>query len=84
MKQYDIIFADLDGTLIETISGSVFPKGIWDMKFRFNVLDAIKKLNPKYILIVSNQGGIESGFVDAPSFRRKSIYHTCNWRILWM
>ena len=74
MKKYDIIISDLDGTLINTISGETFPKGIWDMKFRFDVLDAIKKLNPKYILIVSNQGGIESGFVDARSFNIKSEY----------
>ena len=64
VKNKKILFADLDGTLIETISGEVFPKGIWDMKFRFDVLDAIKKLNPEYILIASNQGGIESGFVN--------------------
>ena len=77
MKKYDIIFCDLDGTLIETISGETFPKGIWDMKLRFDVLDVIKKLNPEYILIVSNQGGIESGFVDRHNFRRKSEYITC-------
>ena len=76
MKNYEIIFADLDGTLIETISGETFPKGIWDMKIRFDVLDAIKKLNPEYILIVSNQGGIESGFVNAHDFRAKSEYIT--------
>ena len=76
VKNKKILFADLDGTLIETISGETFPKGIWDMKFRFDVLDAIKKLHPLYIFIVSNQGGIESGFVDALSFRRKSIYTT--------
>ena len=74
MKKYDIIFADLDGTLIETISGEVFPKGIWDMKLRFDVLDAIKKLHPQYIFIVSNQGGIENGFVNALNFRVKSEY----------
>ena len=74
MKKYEVIFADLDGTLIETISGGTFPKGIWDMKIRFEVLDVIKKLNPEYILIVSNQGGIESGFVDAQNFRAKSEY----------
>ena len=76
MKKYDILFCDLDGTLIETISGETFPKGIWDMKLRFDVLDTIKKLNPEYILIVSNQGGIESGFVDGHDFRRKSEYIT--------
>ena len=74
LKNKNIIFCDLDGTLIETISGETFPKGIWDMKIRFDVLDAIKKQNPEYILIVSNQGGIESGFVDAQKFQTKLSY----------
>ena len=74
MKKYEVIFADLDGTLIETISGDTFPKGIWDMKLRFDVLDAIKKLNPEYILIVSNQGGIERGFVNRGHFNIKIDY----------
>ena len=74
MKEYKILFSDLDGTLIETISGETFPKGIWDMKLRLDVLDAIKKLNPDYIFIVSNQGGIESGFVDAKKFETKLFY----------
>lgn len=69
-----ILFADLDDTLIKTKSGETFPKGIWDMEFRFDTLNAIKKLNLDYILIVSNQGGIESGFVDAYNFRSKSEY----------
>ena len=76
MKDYNIIFADLDGTLIDTVSGETFPKGIWDMKIRFEVLDKIKKLNPQYILIVSNQGGIENGFVDEHNFKSKSEYIT--------
>ena len=74
MKNYRIIFADLDGTLIETISGETFPKGIWDMQIRFEVLDKIKEIKPKYLLIVSNQGGIESGFVNSHNFRAKSEY----------
>lgn len=74
MKNYKILFADLDDTLIKTKSGETFPKGIWDMEFKFDVLDAIKKLNPDYILIVSNQGGIESGFVDANDFQVKGEY----------
>lgn len=76
VKNKKILFADLDGTLIKTKSGEIFPKGIWDMEFRFDVLDTIKKLNPDYILIVSNQGGIESGFVDVHNFRAKSEYIT--------
>lgn len=74
LKNKKVIFCDLDGTLIETISGDTFPKVIWDMKLRFDVLDAIKKLNPEYVLIVSNQGGIESGFVDAQKFSKKLFY----------
>lgn len=74
MKEYKVIFADLDGTLIDTISGETFPKGIWDMQIRFEVLDAIRKLQPDYILIVSNQGGIESGFVNENNFCAKSEY----------
>ena len=74
MKKYEVIFSDLDGTLINTISGETFPKGIWDMKIRFEVLDKIKEIKPKYLLIVSNQGGIESGFVNSHNFRAKSEY----------
>ena len=74
MKKYDVIFSDLDGTLINTISGETFPKGIWDMKIKFEVLDKIKEIKPKYLLIVSNQGGIESGFVNEYNFRSKSEY----------
>ena len=74
MKEYKVIFADLDGTLIKTISGEIFPKGIWDMQIRFDVLDKIKEIKPTYLLIVSNQGGIESGFVDKYDFKSKSEY----------
>lgn len=74
MKNYKILFCDLDGTLIETMSGETFPKGIWDMKFKFDVLDAITKLNPEFVFIVSNQGGIENGFVNPKSFIMKENY----------
>lgn len=74
LKNKKVIFCDLDGTLIETISGEPFPKGIWDMRIKLDVLDAIKKLNPEYVLIVSNQGGIENGFVDAQKFSIKLFY----------
>lgn len=57
-----ILFCDLDGTLINTVSGETFPRGVWDMHFRFGVLNAIRNYEPDYICIVSNQGGIENGF----------------------
>ena len=74
MKQYDILFSDLDGTLIETISGETFPNGIWDMRLRFDVLDKIKEIKPKCLLIVTNQGGIEKGFVNKRNFEFKMEY----------
>ena len=74
MKKYNVIFSDLDGTLIKTISGETFPKGIWDMQIRFEVLDKIKEVKPEYLLIVSNQGGIESGFISKHKFNTKLDY----------
>ena len=74
MKDYKVIFADLDGTIIDTISGETFPKGIWDMRIRFEVLDKIKEIKPKCLLIVSNQGGIEKGFVNRRNFEFKMEY----------
>lgn len=74
MKNYQIIIADLDGTLIKTISGKTFPKGIWDMQLRFDVLDKIEEMSPQYVFIVSNQGGIQNGFVNEKNFRSKIEY----------
>lgn len=74
MKKYKVLFCDLDGTLIDTLSGETFPKGIWDMKFKLEVFDAIKNLNPYCVLIVTNQGGIEKGFVDQRNFEFKMEY----------
>ena len=74
MKKYKVIFSDLDGTLIETISGKTFPKGIWDMKIRFDVLHKIKEIKPECLLIVTNQGGIEKGFVNRRNFEFKMEY----------
>ena len=75
LKSKKVLFCDLDGTLIETISGGTFPKGIWDMRLRIDVLHKIKEIiKPEYILIVSNQGGIERGFVDRGHFTTKLNY----------
>ena len=67
-KRYKVLFADLDDTLIDTISGNTFPKGIWDMQFKWDVLTAIKNYGFEILIIVSNQGGIEQGFVDEMHF----------------
>lgn len=69
-----VLFIDLDGTLIETTTGSTFPEGIWDMKLKLDVAKAIKNLDPNAICIVSNQGGIEKGYVDERRFLAKIEY----------
>lgn len=74
MKKYKVIFADLDGTLIEPVKGKEFPRGIWDMKFKFDVLDKIRQIRPDYLFIVSNQGGIGEGYVDHNNFEKKMQY----------
>lgn len=74
MRKPKVIFADLDGTLIKTYSNEVFPLGIWDMRFNFPALDMIRELQPKCLLIVTNQGGIEKGFVKERDFTFKMEY----------
>jgi len=69
-----VIFADLDGTLIETASGETFPKGIWDMKIRYDVLEAIKRCNVECLAVVSNQAGIAAGYVIPKNFAMKAGY----------
>ena len=74
MKKYKVLFIDMDGTLIRTKSGKTFPEGIWDIEFNFDVLDTIKKLSPEYVCIVSNQGGIELGYVEYMHMVSKMSY----------
>ena len=74
MKKCKLLITDLDGTLIKTVSGNTFPKGIWDMKIKLDVFEAIKNYAPDDILIISNQGGIEKGFVDREMFEDKLNY----------
>ena len=77
MKKYKLIFCDLDDTLIQTISGETFPRGVYDMKIKFDVLDAIHdklQMESSAIGIVTNQGGIETGKVNKRSFSNKINY----------
>lgn len=80
MDKKKFLFLDLDGTIIETASGETFPKGIYDMKFKDGILQAISdfvSLNKKdfrAIFICSNQGGIELGYVNKESLEIKLKY----------
>ena len=69
-----VLFIDLDGTLINTMSGRTFPMGIWDMMLNLRCMDKIKQLKPECVCIVSNQGGISQGYVDEGNFKHKLRY----------
>lgn len=68
-----VLFADLDGTIIVTKSGKTFPEDYNDWQFKKHIIEAIKEYNPTHLHIVSNQGGIEKGFVDEREFIRKML-----------
>ena len=42
LNEKKVLFCDLDGTLIETMSSGVFPKGVWDVKVKLDVWEQIK------------------------------------------
>jgi DNA 3'-phosphatase len=76
LEDKNIIFIDLDSTLIETVSGRTFPINIIDCKPIWKVWKLLKKwVNIKkstcYIFIVSNQGGIEKGLIKEEYFSCK-------------
>ena len=61
------VFADLDGTLINTKSGKTFPENVNDWILDLTVLDTMYAYMFKNLIgtlcIVSNQGGVESGYI---------------------
>lgn len=68
-----ILICDLDGTIIKTLSGKTFPEDCNDWQFRTEVIEAIRNYAPTAIHIISNQGGIEKGFVQEEEFLNKMI-----------
>jgi HAD superfamily hydrolase (TIGR01662 family) len=83
-KHNKVLFIDLDGTLIQPLGNREFPKGCWDMELKFATFEAIKQYKPDMVIIVTNQGGIEKGFVNEHTFYQKlnyicsCIYDYCN------
>lgn len=67
-----VLFIDLDGTLIKTISGKTFPEDITNFRIQLPVLDKIieKIPNLRHFYIVSNQGGIGK-FISEADFKTK-------------
>lgn len=63
-RNHKALFMDLDHTIIKPKSGKTFPIDIEDWEFIPGVLDVMKKFENQgyFIIIVSNQGGIEYGY----------------------
>ncbi len=71
LQRKKVLFADLDGTLIQTASGKTFAEDCTDFRIRKEVLDKIKCMDDLwYICIVTNQGGIPK-FVSKHDFEAK-------------
>lgn len=66
-----ILFADLYGTIIETKSGETFPKDSEDWKFKDSIIEAIAAYAPTHLHILSNQGGVEKGYITAIALKKK-------------
>jgi len=73
MRKFKVLFTDLDDTLIQTRSGKTFAQGIWDMELKLDVLNKIKELEPDYVFIVTNQGGLGK-FINEAEFIKKLEY----------
>lgn len=69
-KDKTVLFADLDDTLIRTVSGKTFPENVFDFQLRKEVIDRIRKERFDVIVIVTNQGGIPE-YVSEGDFRAK-------------
>ena len=76
-----VLFCDLDGTLIKTVSKAVFPKDVTDFQIRKDVLDKVKDLGCfTHLAIVTNQAGIPK-FVNKEDFvLRRQIYREVLFR----
>lgn len=75
--KYKILFADMDGTLIETKSGEDHPVDINDWRLKEDVISKIYDLGIAVLFIVSNQGGIEKGYFTKDDITKK-FKRICN------
>jgi DNA 3'-phosphatase len=72
MKIIKGLFLDLDSTLIRTVSGKMFPQSHTDWQwYNKHVMLTLRRHMDYGIFIVTNQGGIEKGFVNETEFLSK-------------
>lgn len=74
MNEVKLLFLDLDGTLIDTVSGKTFAEDVTDFRIRLEVLNTIRDMVREGVLcgvcIVTNQGGIPK-YVERIAFEAK-------------
>lgn len=76
MKKYKIVFLNLIGTLINTMSGKICPIDIWDISLNFRLIDKLKQITPDYIFIIINQNKIEKDYIDEHNSKNKDIVNS--------
>lgn len=78
IKSKRILLFDFDGTLVETASGNTFATDLTDMRIKMDVvnktLDLMQENGVKVFAIISNQGGVEAGFVSGDDIEAKIEY----------
>lgn len=74
MNDVKLLFLDLDGTLIDTVSGKTFAEDVTDFRIRLDVVNKIRDMVRESVLrgvcIVTNQGGIPK-YVERIAFEAK-------------
>lgn len=69
-----IVVVEFDEILTTTVSYEPVPVGMWDMKLRFDVLDKLRALQPRAVMIVSSQLELVLGNIKEGDFQLKLSY----------
>lgn len=69
-----IVVVEFDEILTTTVSHEPVPAGMWDMKLRLDVLDKLRALQPRAVMVVSSQLELALGNIKEGDFQLKLSY----------